>query len=105
MEKDKLAQLAKDIAMDKVFTSHHIRKEEFDIIGSVFMPIGLGCLNGKQEEYSNLGFIYEYLSEAGPRSINGFPIFMSCKYVNQEDAKRIFGLVEKINESINLITE
>jgi len=33
----------------------------------------------------NLGVIYEELSKAGPRSVNGQPIFMSCRILNRSD--------------------
>lgn len=36
----------------------------------------------------NLGVIYEHLSAAGPRSVNGQPIFFSFHILNQSDWKR-----------------
>ena len=33
----------------------------------------------------NLGVIYEEISKAGPRSVNGQPIFMSCRILNRSD--------------------
>ena len=35
-----------------------------------------------------IGTIYEYISEAGPRSINGFPCFFSHKVLNRSDFMR-----------------
>jgi hypothetical protein len=35
-----------------------------------------------------IGMLYEKNSEAGPRSINGYPIFFSCKIVSKEDTKK-----------------
>ena len=50
----------------------------------------------KREEYlSTIGMIYESHSEAGPRSINGYPFFTSCKIVSIEDKNRFLEMYEK----------
>jgi len=33
----------------------------------------------------NIGVIYEYISKAGPRSINGYPCFFSFRILNKAD--------------------
>ena len=38
---------------------------------------------------SSIGLIYEYLSEAGPMSVNGKPTFFSLKYLNKEDTEKM----------------
>jgi hypothetical protein len=47
------------------------------------MPIGLGGLGGV--DVDQIGAIIEYLDKAGERSINGYPIFMSCRVVHKDD--------------------
>ncbi len=39
----------------------------------------------KDKFVSNIGLVYEYLSESSPTSINGLPVFMSCKFLNHVD--------------------
>lgn len=42
-----------------------------------------------QQHYNRvLGLVWEYLSEAGPRSVNGMPIFMSLRFMHIEDWNR-----------------
>jgi len=42
----------------------------------IFMSLALGALADMTEEAINdIGLIYEYWDQAGPRSINGYPIF------------------------------
>lgn len=42
----------------------------------------------RDEFLKNIGMLYEEYSKAGPRGINGMPIFFSCKIVSIEDTKR-----------------
>lgn len=100
MPKDKLAQLAKDIAMDKVFCSCFMKEYEMHNLGMVFMPIVFGAFADLTEEQKkDIGFIYEYYDKAPTgRSINGMPIFFSCAAVSRADAKRIFAKVDEIRK-------
>ena len=44
----------------------------------------------KREEFlKNIGMLYEENSKAGPRGINGFPMFMSCNIVSISDTKKL----------------
>ena len=89
-EKD-LKQIAMDLFDGKIFSDRHISENEAHMIGNVFMPIALGAFKDTpEEELKNIGMIYEYLSEAGPRSINGMPMFMSFRYLTKDEAKDMF---------------
>jgi hypothetical protein len=53
------------------------------------------------EFMKNIGMLFEDNSKAGPRSINGYPMFMSCKILSKEDAKKfldLYGKYEKMRE-------
>jgi hypothetical protein len=54
-----------------------------DMIGMVFMVIGLGGLGDIDPE--TVGNIIEHLDKAGPRSINGYPTFFSCRVIHRDD--------------------
>ena len=57
----------------------------------------------EREKYiDDIGMFYENISEAGPRSINGYPMFFSCKIVSKEDTKRF---VEMYNKYIKMREE
>lgn len=55
----------------------------------------------RNEYIRNIGMIYEDYSKAGPRSMNGYPMFMSCQLVSIDDTKRfreMYGKYEKMRE-------
>jgi hypothetical protein len=53
----------------------------------------------EREAYiKNIGMLYEYYSEAGPRGVNGYPIFYSCKIVTIEDTKKFIDMYNKYIE-------
>src|ERR1035437_1124102 len=107
MEKKEIRILAKEIAEGSVFTSRHLGKQ-VDLLPVVFMPLIFGGLNPETEylrdnakKEDGLGLIYEYYKASGPRAINGFPTFTSCRLLNQKDTEEVFKLVkeyEKIRE-------
>ncbi len=84
--REELKQFAMDVYDCKIFTHAQLRNQ-YDL-RSVFMPIALGCLNDwTEEEIAEVGFIYEYMSEAGPRSVNGYPCFTSVKFMDKTDSQ------------------
>jgi len=105
LSEQEIGQLAKDIAMNLVFTSDHVRREERDnILGMVFMPIALGGLSDLSEEArKDVGMVYEYYDKAGPRSINGYPIFFSFRIVNVKDRLLVWEKYEKIQEALKSV--
>jgi hypothetical protein len=55
-----------------------------------FKKKGLTAEEGRKKWYDEIGLIYEYLDKAGPRCINGCPIFMSCRIMSKSDADRMW---------------
>ena len=91
---DELKQLAVEIFDGKVFTDRHCNRSSD--ISMVFMPIILGAFsNMTEEERTDIGMIYEYLSEAGPRSCNGMPMFTSLRYLSKNDTDKMFAFYEE----------
>jgi hypothetical protein len=43
----------------------------------------------------NLGVIYAYMSDAGPRGINGYPMFTSCGFLHTEDWKVVLAAIKR----------
>ena len=79
-----LKKLAEDICEGRVFTQDHVKSPED--LPMVFLPLILGALKGKKED---VAFIYEYISERMPRSINGYPIFGSFHCLSKEELKEL----------------
>jgi hypothetical protein len=89
MTDDELREFVIAFCDQRVFTTAHVRENETDMLDMIFLPLGLGALAGLPEsEQSNLGCLWEYLSAAGPRAVNGYPIFMSMRIMHIEDWDR-----------------
>jgi hypothetical protein len=85
-----LKQIAVDLVDGKIFSDRHIKENSIDL-RMVFMPIALGAFaNFEEEDFKNIGFIFEYLSEAGPRSVNGYPGFFSFQMLTRAETERMF---------------
>ncbi len=83
-----LKQIAIDIIEGRIFSHWNIERPED--VRHVFMPISLGAFaKCTDEEYNNVGLVFEYLDKAGPRTINGMPNFFSMQIVNVKDTEII----------------
>ena len=98
---EELKTLALDIFQEKVFTTLHIPENEGHMIRSIFMPIGLGGLT--PEQAAEVGMLYEYLSQAGPRSVNGYPCFFSVQCVNKADMDQLIGFINQYKEAVESV--
>lgn len=75
----------------KIFTSAHLR--DYDPIEMVFMPLALGAFRDHTENEMKAiidatGVFWEWLDRAGPRSVNGLPIFTSMRMLCKSDWER-----------------
>jgi hypothetical protein len=92
-----LKKLAVDIVESHVFTDRHLSdRNDMRLLLSVFIPLGLGAL--EDVDPKDVGLIYEYYDKAGPRSINGYPMFFSMYLLNNKDAEWTINLVGKLYE-------
>jgi hypothetical protein len=99
-----LTQLAKDIAMNLVFTDRHVREFDITHLGMIFMPLVLGAFADATDEYKqDIGMIYEYYDKAGPRGVNGYPCFFSFGYINKHDAQIVWEKYAKIKDMLDAI--
>lgn len=71
----------------RIFTMHHVPSPE--LVPMVFMPIALGAFaDATPEEVEQVGTVYEYLDKAGPRAVNGMPMFTSLRMIHVDDWAR-----------------
>lgn len=55
-----------------------------------------------QKEFNDqLGIVWEWNDKALPRSINGYPIFMSCRIMNKEDWEEILPVLQENQRVLN----
>ncbi len=86
---DEIRQLAVDTVEGKVFTDRHLpENDDGTLLGLVFVGLKLAALSGNTippEETAQIGMIYEYVDKAGPRSVNGYPSFLSFHFLHRDD--------------------
>ena len=93
---EKLKQIAVDLFDGKIFCDRHIPEGEQYMLASIFMPIALsGLPDISDEKIRDMAFLFEYNSQAMPRSINGYPIFGSVQYLNKKEAEQMFKFYEE----------
>jgi len=82
MAMSKLRQFVLDYCDGKIFTDQSAPIKDISMIFMILLFM-------KPEEYDteSIGCMYEYFSEAGPRSINGYPVFMSACFMHKDDWK------------------
>ena len=100
MDKKALKQLAIDITDEKVFGTWNITaRNSSNLLGMIFMPL-LFIDEETKEQIKKLEFIhfYEYMDKAGPRAINGYPMFTSMKCLTREDSAVVFRMCKKLQE-------
>tara|TARA_R110000824_G_scaffold253738_1_gene442784 strand:- start:640 stop:1002 length:363 start_codon:yes stop_codon:yes gene_type:complete len=103
-----LKTLAKEYHNNLIFTDRQVRPDDRSQINMIFM--GLIFLSGKmaddfklQVENGDIDMLWEYNSEAGPRSINGYPCFTSLRTMSKREAKVFWYYVRKIETLMNQI--
>ena len=89
-ETARITQLVLNICDNQVFTDRHCR--EPSDIGIVFMVLSLAP---KEQFPTDLGMVWEYMSEAAPRDVNGMPCFFSCNFETAANAERIWAGVKQ----------
>jgi len=90
---DKLREFVLALCDNRIFTSAHLRQHEIQMTSMVFMPLALGMFRDHTEKEmdalkASIGVFYEYYTEAGPRSVNGLPMFMSVRMLCKSDWER-----------------
>lgn len=90
LSEQELKELALDIDRGMVFGSWVLTPDE---IRSSFMPL---MFVDPSDIPSNGAYIYEYLSEAGPVSINGRPIFFSMKILPTENVSKLREMLQQL---------
>lgn len=89
-----LRSLALDIVEGKVFGSWQLRNPEKEL-SMVFMVL----LFAKKEDIpSDIGAVYEYMDCAGTGSINGNPVFYSCRFITTQQYKEVCDYVKEARE-------
>jgi hypothetical protein len=87
---EQLREFVLAYADGRIFTSADIPKgQEARLYPLIFMPVALGAFsNVRKNDLKHVGVLWEYMNKAGPRGINGYPMFMSLRVLNRTDWDR-----------------
>jgi hypothetical protein len=97
-----LKEIAQGIWKGTIFTS--IQIHDMNDLHLVFLP--LIFLNEEQVKEFNAdppGLIFEDLSRAMPRCINGMPVFASMQTLDKEETKKVSEIFSKICVAVEAI--
>jgi len=90
-----LRKLAMDWLDGRVFTSYRLSDEDIKRAFPILM------LMSKDQANEMIGkdvcMIYEYLTEAGPYTVNGLPMFLSANVLTRSETFRLGKLVGSYN--------
>jgi hypothetical protein len=70
----------------------------------IFMVlIFLDDISKKQMINDGAVHVWEYLKEAGPTSVNGYPCFYSCRMITTADLERVLAKAQQIKEVMDTL--
>lgn len=98
--KEDLNNIAHDFYSGKIFSNLHM--SEYDVKSCLSMVFMVLAFMDPRDMYipESIGLIYEYIHKAGPRSINGMPMFFSMNYLNVEDTAYVLNKVQEIKSVV-----
>ena len=102
MTDEEIKVLAEDTFKEKVFFSTMLGKNDMHLLSAVFIPVTF--LDGPQIEQlrnDNVAAFYEYYDKAGPRSINGYPMFTSMRTITEVDLNKVAEKVDVFRKAID----
>jgi len=88
-----LRQLAIEMVEGKIFGDWQV--DDDATVRLVFLPLSF-C--GPAQLPRNIGGIYEYVNQAGPRAINGYPMFMTMQFMTDKDREAIIPMIKEYVE-------
>jgi hypothetical protein len=72
-----------------------------DLVMSIFMPLALMSKDDvSKDELENVGQIIGDMKDTFPRSVNGYPIFHTCRFIDKKDWAIIIAKVNLMKKAI-----
>lgn len=102
---EELLKLAHEFLANKHWTSEWHCKSLEDV-KITFLIVGL--LPKEALDYyerNDIAFFFEDFQKAGPRCVNGMPMFLSCQILNQNEFNQVRDFMKKIKEKDQTILE
>jgi len=92
MTDGELRLLATDIVEGRVIGSWMIPDEKIPV---VFRPLATG---GAEKLPDDASCLYEYINKSSVKSIDGYPMFSSMRFLTQSDRQRLTSLIEQYKQ-------
>jgi hypothetical protein len=87
-------------AQGRIFGSWDLKHDGDAMVGMVFMPITFMKAKDRAAlKRRKTVHVYEYVNKAGPRSVNGCPIFLTFRHVNAEEFAYMVARARAIHEA------
>jgi hypothetical protein len=93
MSNEALARFVDDWASGRIFSDRHVDGPHLQL---VFLPLALGALSKLSKKHvASIGLIYADGSDRKARmSVNGMPIFASCRLMHKKDWALVVPAIE-----------
>lgn len=100
-----IQRLAKAMISNEVFSTWNMHldysnpEQAANEISAVFMVLMFGAFEQvPKDRLSDIGLIYEYINQAHPISVNGYPSFFSCRLLHSDDLPYLKEAIKHYNE-------
>lgn len=101
LSEEDLLTLTNELIDNRIITFEQIPEE---LVSMVFLVVSLGGISElSPEALQEVGTIYEHYEEAGPRSVNGYPVFFSLHIVHKDDWKIVVDRYRKARAAIDAV--
>ena len=104
---EEIMKLATDAFKGNVFFDFVLEDESKDrqLLYSIFQPL-MFCSKDDLEALveNKIACLYEYMSKAGPRSINGYPMFTSMNFLDKTDLTKMMTCIQNIKNAVNSVS-
>lgn len=101
---EELKAVALGIQSNSIFSSGHMSPADMPNLPMVFVPLLLGGRDmSRYIVFNDITFFYEHMSKAGPRGINGMPIFYSVQMLTRKDHQRLHETMLAITKALDTV--
>ena len=100
---EELKQIARDIVNNLIFTDRHIQSNYNHMLTTIFTPLLFVTKKTWGCDHKDIGIVYEYYDKQLPRSINGYPMFGTCRFLLKKESNIVMDYVKKYKDAIKEI--
>ena len=94
---EEITTLAREIVTNQVFIA--VTEEALSM---AFPILTLWLPSVPDWKVEQMGAVYEYYDQAGERSCNGYPMFMSCKIVHTDDVEFLHTEIYRLLDALGI---